>query len=95
MKRNKRGTSHVSFAERKSDLIFAGIALLLIIIMTVLLFRYLDLRAENRTPPEEYGIAVKELGDVKDQKSKLETEIDEAVRELEELNKKIAALRGK
>ena len=95
MKRSKPHESRVSFAERKSDFIFAGIALALVIIMTVLLFRYMSLRKENETLPEEYGAIVRDLSEAKEQKTKVESEIENAKRELEELNQKIAALRGK
>lgn len=95
MRREKPKASRFSFAEHKTDLIFAAVALILVLIMTILLFQYLGLREQNQTPPEEYGIILQELSDIKAEKSNVESEIDQAIKELEDLNKEIADLQGK
>ena len=95
MRREKPKAKRFSFAEHKTDLIFAAIALILVIIMTILLFQYLGLREQNQTPPEEYGEILQNLNDIKAEKSALESEIENATKQLEDLNKQIADLQGK
>jgi len=92
--RKEHATRGFSFAGRKTDLIFAIVALVLVVVMAVFLIRYLNLREQNRTPPEEYGIMLRDFDDVKAQKTALEYEIDSLTRELSELNERISSLSG-
>ena len=95
MRRDKKQSAKFSFAEKKSDLIFAAIALVLITVMVFFLFRYFDLREQNQAQPEEYGAILQDLNEVKEQKNRLESEIAAVTGELEDLNKQISALSGK
>ncbi len=93
----KRGTNRSGsefLRERKIDLIFAGVALVFLVLMIVLLIRYTGLRNQNQSRPEEYGTVMQELNDVKKQKSELESKIDAIQREINELNQKISSLSG-
>ena len=95
MSLEKKQTAKFTFAEKKSDLIFAGIALILIAVMMIFLFRYFDLREQNQAQPEEYGAILQDLNDVKEEKNRLESEIDAVTRDLTEISKQITALSGK
>ena len=94
MRRERTPHGRTFFSGRKTDLIFAAIALILVIVMAVFLVRYLNLREQNRTPPEEYGVIRQEFNDVKDQKTALESNVDALTREINELNGKISSLSG-
>lgn len=94
MKRGNNTTGSEFQREKKIDLIFAGIALFFLILMIVLLIRYTGLRNQNQSRPEEYGIVMQELNDVKTQKNDLESKIDAILREINELNRKISSLNG-
>lgn len=81
-------------ASRKTDLIFMAVAVVLVVIMAFFLVRYLNLRQQNQTPPEEYGIVLQDFNEVKDRKIALESDVDSLTKELNELNRKISSLSG-
>ena len=95
MKRGKKPSAAEYVKEHRTDAVFAGIALLFLGIMVALLIYYNGLRNQNQAKPEEYGNAMQALSDIKIEKNELESKVEAARRELEELNKKIAALSGK
>ena len=94
MKHGKTGNDMIWNKKKKTDLIFAGIALTFLVLMILLLVQYNKLRSQNQARPEEYGSVMQELNDVKTAKNDLESKIDAALREIGELNKKISSLSG-
>ena len=94
MKRTKEITVDAFFREKKTDLIFAGIALTFLILTIVLLVQYTGLRKQNESRPEEYGTVMKELNDTKNEKNDLQSKIDALTREINELNQRISSLGG-
>lgn len=95
MKENNRTDVRSLFSKHKSDLFFAALALILVAVMTVFLFRYLNLNNQSKTHPEEYASIAQDLNDAKTKKNELESSVKSANRELEELNKQLSALSGK
>ena len=94
MTKEKNGRPGSFIREKKNDLIFAAIALVLIVVTVFLTVQYHSLKKERQNRPEEYGAALQEFNNVRNQKNELETAVDNAERELTEWNKKIAALSG-
>ena len=94
MKENKRTETRSIFSGHKSDLIFAALALILVTIMALFLFRYLSLSNQSKTHPEEYGIITQDLNEAKTKKNELESNVKAVNRELDELNKQLSALSG-
>ena len=95
MKENNRPDARSLFSRHRSDLIFAALALILVAVMTVFLFRYLSLSSQSKTHPEEYASIAQDLNEAKTRKNELESSVKSANRELEELNKQLSALSGK
>ncbi len=92
---HKKAPEKNAFTKRKGvDLIFAGVALLFLILMIVLLVIYTGLHNQNQARPEEYGIAMQDLNESKIQKNDLESKLDAVKREIDDLQKQIHALRG-
>ncbi len=94
MKRKKSKFGRAFLREKRIDLIFAGIAFVFLFLTIILLVRYTGLRNQNQARPEEYGMVMQELNDVKTEKSSLESKIDTIKREIDELNRKISSLGG-
>ena len=94
MKENNRPDARSFFTKHKSDLFFAALALILVTVMTVFLFRYLSLSNQSKTHPEVYGTLAQDLNDAKMKKNELESNVKSVNRELEELNKQLSALSG-
>lgn len=94
MSHNKKRNSNVFLKEKKVDLVFSGVALILIITMVVFLVHYASLRRQNQAKPEEYGTAMQELNDAKNEKNELESKIDVILQQIQELNRKISSLGG-
>ena len=94
MKRSLNSDKATFLRKKRTDLIFAGIALFFLILMIVLLVRYTGLRKQNASRPEAYGSVMEQLNDVKTEKSELESKVDAINREINELNKKISSLSG-
>lgn len=94
MRRGATADANTFLKEKKVDLIFSVIALILVGVMIFFLVRYSGLRKQNQARPEEYGAAMQELNNAKNEKNALESQIDALLRDIDELNKKITALRG-
>jgi hypothetical protein len=94
MRRDHAPREKTYHAGRKTDLVFIAVALVLVAVMAFFLFRYLNLRQQNQTPPEEYGVILQDFNVVKDRKITLESEVDSLTKELNELNGKISSLSG-
>ncbi|MBQ1271894.1 MAG: hypothetical protein IIY12_00135 [Clostridia bacterium] len=94
MKHNQNRSAATFLRKKRTDLIFAGVALFFLILMIVLLVRYSGLRKQNASRPEEYGTVMEQLNEVKTEKSELESKVDALNREINELNKKISSLSG-
>ncbi len=92
--KKKKKPSAAFLKEKRTDLIFAGVALLFLVLMISLLIRYVGLRNENLARPEAYGSVMQELNDVKSEKNDLESRLESLRKEIEELNRKISALGG-
>ena len=95
MKRNTTHSGRNFWKEHRTDTIFAAVAAAFLVLMISLLIYYTGLRNQNQAKPEEYGIAMQEMNDIKMKKNELESKISAITREIEELNKKISALGGK
>ena len=95
MKYKKPTDERSPFSRHKSDILFAALALIMVAVMTIFLFRYLSLNNQSKTHPEEYGMIQQDLNEVKNRKNELESNIKAINRELQEMNKQLTALSGK
>ena len=81
-------------AEKRGDLIFAAIALIMIVIMIAVLIKYTGLRKEKEEMTAGYASVTEELITARQERSELESEIERIKQELNDLNKQISALGG-
>ena len=80
--------------EKRIDLIFAAVALVAIVVMLALVFRYAGLRSEKNEMTDGYASVTEELIKARQERSDLESEIEKLTQELNELSKELAALGG-
>lgn len=82
------------FKSNRTTVVFGVTAVILIVASVLLLVRYHGLKEMRSDRPEEYGAALQQLDEARDEKTELEKTLDQAKGTLAELTEELSSYEG-